>query len=1107
MRSGIHSFREWRVVATFVSALFCLSYLLIFVPAANAQGAVCAEVRIEIRQKVSIERQAFDAVLRIRNGLTLAAVENVSVDVLFSDADGNAVLASSDPNNTEAKFFIRLDALDGIDALDGTGSVAPQSTGTIRWIIIPAASAGGTTPVGVMYMVGARLQYRLNDEDKVVDVVPEAITVKPQPRLKLDYFLAGDVYADDAFTPEIEPAVPFTLGVRLSNTGAGVGHNVSIESAQPEIVDNEQGLLVGFKITGSHVDEQPSEPSLKINFGDIPAGGVRMGRWLMETTLSGRFVSMDASYTHADALGGALTSLMDGQPSTHLLVHDVMVELPGRDGVHDFLARDGDVLRVYESTGIDSEVVDFSEEATLSTEVAGQRYALEFPQLTGFSYVRVEDPSHGQASGLTVMRSSGELVSTANAWYSKTRKPDLSWSYYLNVFEANGGGTYTVLVDVPPASGSLSGEVYVDLNGNGAHDTDEGGLDAVELSLSGTVQGGGVHRTVATQDGGKFTFAGLPQGNYTLTVADVANFNNGAHAAGAAGGLIDPTSISQITLGNGVTANGYRFAKVPDAADAQADLQALSVEGPARVSQGTPTTLTFRVQNVGPQAALARSSVQLPAAFSVTDATASGGSFDADGGIWSHGSLLPGQQQSLSVQGTFTQVGAQVVGASVQLLDEGMVDPDDCNNSQVLGIQVEAASILSVVNQAAPISDLLFWVSCAEGAANDCAASRLQRWQTLLDSSPIRHRIVTDPAEFADALRSGEWRSVWLDGGNGLGEGTLAAEIRESVRRGGALIVSGARNAGWQRFEALTGASFSSDLPADTRTVALLPSEYFEAGGLAATGQVAMYEGGSGRILAEYAPGMAAIVATPVDAPAPVVIFGFDPLPGIEVRSDPQLFISEMAIGAAVRMPGIVLGNSVLPFRVRAERPNANSSALDLAVNYPESFTLLSTDPAPTLFSAGSLSWAVNWPLPQASFEAAYTLRAPAGDGNHTILALAQWEGEEAEASTPIETRSRLGQVEKTDTALTHLDVTATGEQAMKQAAQEHFAAGVAAYQQGDQQAAITELLAAIAIVDAMQAVGASDVALELSRTLLALSRDQPTGPSSLLSDGFEDGL
>lgn len=49
---------------------------------ALASEAVCAEVRIEIRQKLNLERQAFDAVLRIRNGLAESDIEALSVNVL-----------------------------------------------------------------------------------------------------------------------------------------------------------------------------------------------------------------------------------------------------------------------------------------------------------------------------------------------------------------------------------------------------------------------------------------------------------------------------------------------------------------------------------------------------------------------------------------------------------------------------------------------------------------------------------------------------------------------------------------------------------------------------------------------------------------------------------------------------------------------------------------------------------------------------------------------------------------------------------------------------------------------------------------------------------------
>ena len=66
------------------------------------------------------------------------------------------------------------------------------------------------------------------------------------PEIALDYFLPVDVYGDDAFTPEVEPAVPFSLGLRVNNSGHGMAKSLKIDSVQPKIVENEQGLLMGF---------------------------------------------------------------------------------------------------------------------------------------------------------------------------------------------------------------------------------------------------------------------------------------------------------------------------------------------------------------------------------------------------------------------------------------------------------------------------------------------------------------------------------------------------------------------------------------------------------------------------------------------------------------------------------------------------------------------------------------------------------------------------------------------------------------------------------------------------------------------------------------------
>ena len=67
--------------------------------------ALCARVQVEIRQEATLERQAFDAHLQVDNGLEHAPLENVAVEVFFTDENGLSIRASSDPNDTGALFF------------------------------------------------------------------------------------------------------------------------------------------------------------------------------------------------------------------------------------------------------------------------------------------------------------------------------------------------------------------------------------------------------------------------------------------------------------------------------------------------------------------------------------------------------------------------------------------------------------------------------------------------------------------------------------------------------------------------------------------------------------------------------------------------------------------------------------------------------------------------------------------------------------------------------------------------------------------------------------------------------------------------------------------
>jgi hypothetical protein len=402
---------------------------LLFSPAASDGASNCAVVKIEIRQELTLERQSFDAHMKINNGLPDRRLEDVNVEIIFEDEDGNAAMASSDPDNKAARFFIRPDS-DGITANnDGTWNVEPvgaSSSSDLYWLIIPAPGSAEGLKKGKIYYAGAYLSYFLGGKQQTMEVSPDYIFVKPLPRIALDYFLTKNVFGDDAFTDPIEPPVPFALGVRLKNTGSNTAYNLKIDSAQPEIVENEQGLLIGFEIRDSQVNGKPAKRSLLADFGDIEPGTAAVGRWTMACSLSGEFTEIEAEVSHSDELGGELTSLIkEKDVNTHLLIKDVIVDMPGKDAIHDFLARQHGILKVFESDCVDSGVADQSLDSDiifLKNSGSCFTYDVFTPSSTGFIYLKLSDPHYGNKILSEVIRSDGKQIKPSNAWLSKERK-------------------------------------------------------------------------------------------------------------------------------------------------------------------------------------------------------------------------------------------------------------------------------------------------------------------------------------------------------------------------------------------------------------------------------------------------------------------------------------------------------------------------------------------------------------------------------------------------------------------------------------------------------------------------------------------------------------
>src|SRR5690606_24530135 len=126
----------------------------------------------------------------------------------------------------------------------------------------------------------------------------------------------------------------------------------------------------------------------------------RTGRWLMESSLSGKFVDFTARFTHPDELGGRLTSLLDAT-NAHLLLRDVLVDQSNRDRIRDFLAFVGADLYVFESENSgqadNAPCLDCSLVNKLTGSLSGSstQRTLSVSAEPGFGYVKVADPYAG----------------------------------------------------------------------------------------------------------------------------------------------------------------------------------------------------------------------------------------------------------------------------------------------------------------------------------------------------------------------------------------------------------------------------------------------------------------------------------------------------------------------------------------------------------------------------------------------------------------------------------------------------------------------------------------------------------------------------------------
>lgn len=455
MNSGRHLETCWTL-------LWCLLLIggLSTARAQEQQQGLCAEIKMVISQELTLERIGFLATLQITDNDGTDPITDFAANLTFE----NHLLSTNGVNDSSSLFFVQPPTLQNINGVTGGGVIGPSQTATISWFIIPTVNAGGTSPGGIRYQVGATLSGKIRGvaiPAATLQVFPAPITVQPDAQLQISYFTPRDVMGDNPFTPQVESPIPFTFGVLVQNVGYGPARQVVIQSQQPKIVENKQNLLIVAQLLGSRVNDSAlSNANLTVNLGDLQPGQAAKGAWDMITTLSGTFLSVSANYTHSTALGGQETSLIKSV-NAYLFLHEVLDDQPGRDNLKDFLADTTATVdsianlvpdSLYESEG-NVFPVNFLTNAT----VAGGGNPVQVnltANFSGWGYMRLNDPGQAMLPIGSVVRSDGKVLNPNNYWTSVHYEPITNFKdTYLNILDLVNLGSYSYTVtytNLPP---------------------------------------------------------------------------------------------------------------------------------------------------------------------------------------------------------------------------------------------------------------------------------------------------------------------------------------------------------------------------------------------------------------------------------------------------------------------------------------------------------------------------------------------------------------------------------------------------------------------------------------------------------------------------------
>ena len=415
----------------------------------------CAQVKLEIKQKLVLTRQAFRGTLTIENGSS-NAIEDILVDV-------NATNMETGFMATSREMQIAIEKIEGFEGeKDGAWRLGAGKKGVATILFIPtkyAAPENLTT-----YSFGGTLSFKDGSTTQNRSLFPVSLQVKPSPELDLTYFMQRDVYGDNPLTPDVvEPVIPAEFSVLIHNKGKGDANNVRMITKKPEIVENEKGLLIDFDIISSSLNggekTMALDDDIATQFGTIAAGTASYATWDLTASLMGHFTEYDVNVTHVTDYGNPDLSLLD-RVTIHELIHSLNATI-GDKVYRAWITNDEPDAEdapdhIYFANGTDEELVTLSGETRME-RIDNTHYRVTVPTDVprNWFYTAVANPAGKYAKILSITdETNNRPLDPANFWttdYTMKDGIDPQLDYRLHIADiVSGKGTNKYIVEFEP---------------------------------------------------------------------------------------------------------------------------------------------------------------------------------------------------------------------------------------------------------------------------------------------------------------------------------------------------------------------------------------------------------------------------------------------------------------------------------------------------------------------------------------------------------------------------------------------------------------------------------------------------------------------------------